>query len=134
LIFTICPEKKQEMMKKAVHALPDTAPIMKSNDAALHHSENKYSVALPGDASSGLEAMVPWAFPEPPVDTVDRCWGRRLSTQEALGVACGRLRALTAPAALQPLGSWMNFSPDGYKAGVARPVSYDGHLSPEGLA
>jgi hypothetical protein len=37
------------------------------------------------------------------VDKVDRRWMRRLSTQETLGVSCGRLRGKR---------SWMTFSTD----------------------
>jgi hypothetical protein len=56
-------QKKAGNNEKAVRALPDTRPIMKSNDAALHHSENKYSVAACGNPSSRLEAVFSWPFP-----------------------------------------------------------------------
>jgi hypothetical protein len=42
-------------------ALHGSRTITKTNDAALHHSENKYSVAARGGPSSGPEAVASWS-------------------------------------------------------------------------
>jgi len=54
------PETGTTQPKSDTAALLGTHGITNSNDAALHHLENKYSVATRGGPSSGFSAAPSW--------------------------------------------------------------------------